>query len=119
MNRHPILACAAAVSLGMGLALAGIAAPTSAVAQYTYPYAYTCPPGYYYDPVHGCVPAVYLYGPPYYPYPDFGFDFFYGGGWGRGYRGGGHPGDFRRGGGVPRGGGFAHGGGPHGGGHRR
>ena len=107
MNPRPILACAAAVSLGMGIALVGIAAPMPAQAQY--PYA--CPPGYYFDPNYGCVPAAYLYGPPYYPYPYFGYDFFYGGGWDGVYRGGGHPG------GVPHGSLGGHtGGAPHGGG---
>ena len=58
---------AATVLIGMGLALAGIAMPTRASAQY--PYA--CPPGYYYHGIYGCVPASYYYGLPYYPYPGF------------------------------------------------
>jgi len=93
---------AAAVLIGMGLALGGIAMPTRAYAQY--PYA--CPPGYYYDGIYGCVPASYYYGPPYYPYPAFGFGSFYGGGYRGGYRGGApHPSR-----GVAHGGGGARGG---------
>jgi hypothetical protein len=103
MNQRSILAYAAAVSLGMGIAFAGIVTSRPAHAQYVY----ACPPGYYYDPTYGCVPAAYLYGPPYYAYPDFGFDFFYGGGWGGGYRG--HPGGVPHGGTAPHGGGH----GPH------
>jgi len=78
---------------------------------------YQCPDGYYYDPVYGCEPLSYFYGPPTYVYPDNGFGFFYGGGWGRGfgYRGG-HPagGAHFGGGGHPAGGGHAGGGGGHG-----
>ncbi len=91
-------------TLGVMLAVAGATQSTPAHAQY----APVCPPGYYYYPAYGCVPPGYFYGPPYYVYPDFGFGFFYGPGWGRGWRGG--P-AFR--GGLPGGGGF------HGGGGRR
>jgi hypothetical protein len=79
------------------------------------------PDGYYYDPAYGCEPLSYFYGPPTYVYPDYGFGFFYGGGWGRGGHGfghgGGHPGGGFHG-GVHGGGGGFHGGGGHGGGHR-
>ena len=72
--------------LGMGFAFAGSAPWAPARAQYVY----QCPPGYYYYPAYGCVLSGYAYPSPYYPYPDFGFDFLYGGGWGGwdGYRGG-------------------------------
>ena len=81
-------------------------------------YYYQCPDGYYYDPVYGCEPLSYFYGPPTYVYPDSGFGFFYGGGWGRGFgRGGGHPGGAHFGGGGHPGGGSGHAGG--GGGHGR
>ncbi|HUK61377.1 MAG TPA: hypothetical protein VLV50_19250 [Stellaceae bacterium] len=40
-----------------------------------------CAYGYYWDPVYGCVPVPYFYGPPYYAYPDLGFGFFYGPAW--------------------------------------
>ena len=83
----------------------GLAA-VSAISQEAYGQAsYPCQPGYYWDPNYGCLPLSYFYGPPTYVYPDFGFGFFYGGGWGGrpgyGYgrgrgpgvgRGGGHPG---------------------------
>ena len=59
-----------------------LAVPVVAPAQAQY----VCPDGYYYDPTYGCVPNDYLTGPPYYyVYPDFGFGFFYGGGWQRGH----------------------------------
>ena len=89
----------------LALAAAGLAVGQRASAQYTY----QCPAGYYYLAGYGCAPLSYYYGTPDYAYPDSGFDFFYGGGWGRG-RG------FRGGGGFHGGGG--HGGGGHGGGHR-
>jgi hypothetical protein len=71
------------LSLGTG----GLVAASSACAQYG---GYVCPPGYIYDPYYGCVPVGYLNTPPYYyAFPDFGFDFLYGGEWGR--RWAGHP----------------------------
>lgn len=71
---------------------------SGAMSEHAEAQVYQCPPGYYYDPSYGCLPLSYFYGPPYsYVYPDFGFDFFYGGG----YRGRG----FGRGGVAPRGGG--------------
>jgi hypothetical protein len=78
-------------------------------------YDYQCPDGYYYLAGYGCAPLSYSYGPPAYVYPDSGFGFFYGGGWGggRGFRGGGGG----HGGGGHGGGG--HGGGGHGGGGHR
>ena len=86
--------------IGLVIALSLI---SERVSSQTY---YQCPDGYYYDPVYGCEPLSYFYGPPTYVYPDNGFGFFYGGGWGRGFsHGGGHPG----GGGRPGGGG-GHGG---------
>lgn len=87
----------------IGTGIAAFILPAPARAQY----GYQCPPGYYYDPNYGCVPSGYYYGPPYYVYPDYGFDFFYGQGWGRRWNG--YP--------PPRGG-VSHGGGttPHGGG---
>ena len=49
-----------------------------------------CPYGYDWVPDYGCVAWAYLYGPPYYLYPDYSFSFFYGPyfGWGGGYWGG-------------------------------
>jgi len=77
MKRRLIsLAGAIAALLAGGSAL--IAPTVPARAQY----GYVCPRGYHYDPTYGCVPYGYFGGPPYYAYPDFGFDFFYGGGWG-------------------------------------
>jgi hypothetical protein len=106
-------------------AIAALLADSSALIASTVPAQaqYVCPPGYYYDPTYGCVPNGYFTGPPYYAYPDFGFDFFYGGGWGGrgrgGYGGGGfHGGGGGHGGGGFHGGGGGHGGGGHGGGHR-
>lgn len=113
MTRGGILSGTLFVSLLLGGGVAGIAASTSAQAQYV-----ACPPGYYFYQGYGCVPPGYFYGPPYYPYPDLGFEFFYGPGWGGrwggGRGGGGHPG----GGGVHGGGGGGfHGGGGGGGFH--
>jgi hypothetical protein len=103
MNRRSILGYAATAAVGMGVVLGGVTAATPAHAQY----AYACAPGYYFAPGYGCVPGGYVYGPPYYPYPDYGLGFFYGSGWGGGWHGG------------WRGGGGFHGGGFHGGGHGR
>ena len=106
MTQFLNLARAATVLVGTGLAIAGIAIPTRAFAQY--PYA--CPPGYYYDAIYGCVPASYYYGPSYYPYPAFGFGSLYGER-GRGGYGGGAPHPSRgvaRGEGGDRGGGHGH-----------
>ncbi len=90
----------------VGLVIAVLVTSEHVSAQYYY----QCPDGYYYDPVYGCEPLSYFYGPPTYVYPDIGFGFFYGGGWGRGVaHGGGHPG----GGGHPDGGGHSGGGGGH------
>jgi len=80
---------AAHLLYGIGLLAAVSAIPEHASAQ---PYSYQCPPGYYYLAGYGCAPLSYLYAPPYYAYPDYGFGFFYGGNWGgygRGYGGGG------------------------------
>jgi hypothetical protein len=116
MSRNRTLAGVCSMLLGIGFMTAGCLLPAPAQAQYGYP----CAPGYYYYPNYGCVPPGYFYGYPYYAYPDFGFDFFYGPGWGR--RWGGYYGPGR---GVPpRGWGFhggppgraPHGGAPHGGG---
>ena len=99
----------------LGIAAAGSMLSTPARAQYPYP----CAPGYYYDPYYGCVLPNYYNAPPYYAYPEYGFDFFHGGGWGGYYGHGGGP-AYR--GGAPHGGaaphdGGGHGGGGHGGGH--
>ena len=113
MRRDKTMASTSAVLLGLGLAIAGCMMPVAARAQYGVP----CPPGYYFYPNYGCVPPGYFNGSPYYAYPDFGFDLFYGPGWGRrwgGYYGPGR--GFPHGGGVPHGG-APHGGGGHGGGH--
>jgi hypothetical protein len=69
----------------------------------------------YWDPNYGCLPLTYFYGPPYYAYPSLGFRFFYGPGWGWGWRNSIHgPSHFN---GAPHGGGVPHGGAPsHGGG---
>lgn len=112
MNRDRTLSLASAVCilLGISVAFAGCMLSVPAHAQY----GYQCPPAYYFYPGYGCVVPGYFYGPPYYAYPDFGFDFFYGGGWGRRWgRNYGPGGGFSRGGG----GGAARGGGGHGGGH--
>jgi hypothetical protein len=88
--------------VGAALLLSGAALIPSARAQYA------CPAYYYYDPTYGCVPNSYLTWP-YYAYPDYGFDFFYGPGWGGrwgGYRGGGYHGGGYHGGGAHGGGGF-------------
>jgi hypothetical protein len=122
MKRRTTLAGAAGILLGSALGLAGSALTAPALAQYDY----TCPAGYYYDPADGCVPYGYFTGPPYYTYPDYGFGFFYGGGFGQrwghaGGHGGGHGGGGFHGGGGHGGGGHGgggHGGGGHGGGHR-
>ncbi len=111
MDRNRTPTSTICVLLGLCIALAGVVVPAPARGQYPY----QCPPGYYYDPYYGCVLQGYVYAPPYYVYPDYGFTFFYGGG-------GGWGGYYGRGGGVaPRGGaphGAApHGGGSHGGGH--
>lgn len=106
MNRLISLAAKVTLILGLGAALSGISSIPAAQAQDE------CPTGYYYDPSYGCVPDSYLTWP-YYTYPDYGFDFFYGPGWGGGwggrtyrgypsgggYRGGGHPSGGRGGGG--------------------
>jgi hypothetical protein len=110
MDRNRTPTSTICVLLGLCIALAGVVVPAPVRGQYPY----QCPPGYYYDPYYGCVLQGYVYAPPYYVYPDYGFTFFYGGGGWGGYYG--------RGGGVaPRGGaphGAApHGGGSHGGGH--
>ena len=58
------------------LACAGVLSTTTvrpASAQYA-----PCPDGYGPDPFYGCIPLGYLYGPLFYPYPVYGFDFFYG-----------------------------------------
>jgi len=83
MTRDRTLASAILIRLGIGLAFAGFVVAAPARAQYAYPYGYACPPGYYYDPDYGCVPPGYYYGAPYYAYPGFGFEFFYGPGWGQ------------------------------------
>jgi hypothetical protein len=92
----------------VGMALVLSALVPSARAQYA------CPAGYYYDPTYGCVPNTYQTWP-YYAYPDYGFDFFYGPGWG-GRWGGYHGGGRVYGGGGYHGGGGGRGGGGHGGG---
>lgn len=75
-------------TFGVMLAVAGATLSAPAPAQNVPPPpVYQCPPGYYYYPDYGCVPPGYLYGPPYYAYPDFGFEFFYGPGWGREWHG--------------------------------
>jgi hypothetical protein len=83
---------AARLLFGIGLVVGVSALAEHASAQ---PYYYSCPPGYYYLAGYGCAPLSYAYGPPYYSYPNFGFNFFYGGNWGgygygggRGYYGG-------------------------------
>jgi hypothetical protein len=94
-----------------GVMLAGVGSMPSTPARaqgIPPPGAYQCPPGYYYYPNYGCAPPSYFYGPPYYAYPDFGFDFFYGPGWRRGWYGG----PVYHGGPPP--GGAPHGGGGHG-----
>jgi hypothetical protein len=114
MRRDTTQTGASAVLLGISLAVAVCVRPGAALAQYGYP----CPLGYYYYPNYGCVPPGYFYGSPYYAYPDFGFELFYGPGWGR--RWGSYYGQGRglpHGGGIPRGG-APPGGGGHGGGHR-
>jgi hypothetical protein len=90
----------------LALAVAACAISQRASAQYDY----QCPVGYYFLAGYGCAPLSYYYGSPGYVYPDTGFGFFYGGGWGRGYRGGGWGGGYHGGG---------HGGGGHGGGGGR
>jgi hypothetical protein len=102
----------------LALVIAALAVGQRASAQYDY----QCPAGYYYIADYGCAPLSYYYGEPGYVYPDTGFGFFYGGGWGRGrgfgagreFHGGGHGGGFHGGGGH---GGGGQGGGGHGG-HR-
>jgi hypothetical protein len=86
---------------------------------------YQCPDGYYYIASYGCAPLSYYYGDPGSVFPDTGFGFFYGGGFGRGvgagrgFHGGGeHGGGFHGGGGHGGGGHGGGGGGGHGGGHR-
>lgn len=115
MRQAKILPSAALFIGGIGLVIAVSVISECASAQ-TY---YQCPDGYYYDPVYGCEPLSYFYGPPTYVYPDTGFGFFYGGGWGHGFRyGGSHPsgvGHFG-GGGRPGGGGHVGGGAGHAGG---
>lgn len=122
MCRDRTLASTLLILSGIGLAAGGLVLCAPARAQNVYQYGYTCPPGDYYYPNYGCVPPGYYYPPPYYVYPDFGFDFFYGGGWGRRwggyYGGGGYRGGGYRGGGGGYHGGGGHGGGGHGGGHR-
>lgn len=124
MSRNRTLGSAIFILLGLGAAFAWLVLPAPARAQY----GYQCPPGYYYDSNYGCVPPGYFYGPPYYAYPDLGFDFFYGGGWGQRWggnygprggvpRGGVPRGGVPHGGGVPPGRGAAHGGGGHDVGH--
>jgi hypothetical protein len=108
MRQAKILPSAALFIGGIGLVIAVSVISESASAQ-TY---FQCPDGYYYDPAYGCEPLSYFYGPPTYAYPDTGFGFLYGGGWGRGFRYGGHP----AGGGHPGGGGHVGGGAGHGGG---
>ena len=91
--RRAIFVFGALVTLATGLTVVAGAMSGRAQAQVYY----QCPAGYYFDPSYGCLPLSYFYGPPYYPYPDFGFDFFYG----PGYRGGGfRPGVGPRGGGA-------------------
>src|SRR5271166_6351147 len=53
--------------IGLVIALSLI---SERVSSQTY---YQCPDGYYYDPVYGCEPLSYFYGPPTYVYPDNGF----------------------------------------------
>ena len=104
MSVRDVASRAARLLCGIGLVVAVSAIPEHASAQ---PYYYYCPPGYYYLAGYGCAPLSYLYGPPYYAYPNYGFGFFYGGNWGgygygyRGYYGGrrfygGHGGHGRR-----------------------
>lgn len=87
---------------GVALVLSAAALIPSARAQYV------CPAGYYYDPTYGCVPNTYLTYP-YYAYPDYGFNFFYGPGWSG--RWGAYGGGRAHGGGAYHGGGGGHGGG--------
>jgi len=98
MTLRKVTLRAARLLFGIGLVVAVSALAEHASAQ---PYYYSCPPGYYYLAGYGCAPLSYAYGPPYYTYPNSGFDFFYGGNWGgygygypgyyggRGYYGGG------------------------------
>src|SRR3974377_1394254 len=89
MRQAKILPRAALFIGGIGLIIA-VSVIFECASAPTY---YQCPDGYSYDPVYGCEPLPYFYGPPTYVYPDTGFGFFYGGGWGRGFRYGGvHPG---------------------------
>lgn len=111
MTRGRTVTGALYILLGIGAGLAGFVMSAPARAQYGYP----CPPGYYYDLNYGCVLPGYFYGPPYYAYPDYGFDFFYGGGWGQRW-GGYHGGGAGPHGGAPHGA-APRGGGGHGGGH--
>ena len=107
MNRRPILACAAAISLGIGIALAGIAASMPAQAQY--PYA--CPPGNRFDPNYGSFLRPISTGHLIIRTRTSDLISSMAAVGGGGYRGGGHPG------GVPHGGLGGHtGGAPHGGG---
>lgn len=76
MRRAKTLPGALLFLAAIGLGVSGAAIPESAYGQ-PYPY-YQCPVGYYWDPSYGCLPVSYLYGPPYYAYPDLGFGFFYG-----------------------------------------
>lgn len=109
MSRDRTLASAPPTLLAIAFVSAGFVLAEPARAQ-PVP-VYQCPPGYYYDPVYGCVPPGYYYGPPYYYYPDYGFEFFYGGGWGQRWYGRPPP----HGGPAPPGGG----GHPPAGGHHR
>jgi hypothetical protein len=108
MSRGRTLIGAGLIVFGIALGFAGPLVPVPARAQYVP----ACPPGYYYYPSYGCVPPGYFYGPPYYAYPDFGFGFFYGPGWGRQWNGYAHGVPAPHGG--PPLGGAPHGGGGHG-----
>ena len=90
-------------SIGLFMAASAISERASAQVYYQCPYGYAYLEGY------GCEPLSYFYGPPVYAYPNYGFGFFYGGGWGRGY-GGGWGRGYGGGGGRGYGGGGGHGG---------
>lgn len=79
-NLHRLFASTFLIFLGIAGSGAGL--PTLAHAQYPY----QCAPGYYFAPYYGCLLLNYNYAPPYDAYPEFGYDYFYGGGWG-GYYG--------------------------------
>lgn len=56
-------------------ALAAIGLVVAAASGCTQGQGYAeCSAGYYWYSPYGCVPLGYFYGPPYYAYPDFGFN---------------------------------------------